>query len=156
MDRSAWDELLRRMGELRDFGSVVGLLTWDQETFMPQRSADSRAAQLSAMQALIHERLVDPRLGELLEVAAGDPDEDRAAMVRNLGRDRARAVRVPARLVRELAETQARAVEAWRVARAEENFPTFRPHLERLLELRREQADALGQRSECYNGLLEA
>ena len=77
-------------------------------------------------------------------------------MVRNLGRDRARAVRVPPRLVRELAETQTRAVEAWRAARAEERFAGFQPHLERLVELRREQADAIGHGGERYDALLEA
>ncbi|WP_373048652.1 carboxypeptidase M32 [Vulgatibacter sp.] len=157
MEQVAWDELLRRMGELRDFGGVVGLLTWDQETFMPQRSADGRAAQLAAMQALIHERVVDPRLGELLVAAAADGglDEDRAAMVRNLGRERDRAVKVPPALVRELAQAQSRAVEAWRAARAEERFSIFQPHLERLVELRRAQADAIGHAGERYDALLE-
>jgi len=156
MESSLWDELQRRMGELRDFGSVVGLLTWDQETFMPKGSAEARAVQLSAMQALIHERLTDPRLGELLEAAAADADETRAAMVRNLARERARAVKVPPRLVRELAETQARAVEAWRAARSERRFALFQPWLERLLELRREQADAIGGGAERYDALLDA
>ncbi len=36
-------ELKRRMGELRDLGGVVGLLTWDQETFMPRMAAEARS-----------------------------------------------------------------------------------------------------------------
>lgn len=157
MERVAWDELVRRMGELRDFAGVVGLLTWDQETFMPAGSAGSRASQLSAMQALVHERVIDPRLGELLAAAAADTsaDEDRTAMVRNLTRERERAVRVPADLVRELAVTQSRAVEAWRAARSDGRFATFQPHLERLVELRRQQADAIGHDGERYDALLE-
>jgi len=157
MEQVAWDELLHRMGELRDFAGVVGLLTWDQETFMPAGSAGGRAAQLAAMQALVHERTIDPRLGELLAAAAAEAglDETRAAMVRNLSRERERAVRVPAALVRDLAETQSRAVEAWRSARAGQSFATFQPHLERLVELRRAQADAIGHDSERYDALLE-
>src|SRR5690606_13397865 len=153
---SAWDELLRRMGELRDFAGIVGLLTWDQETFMPAAAAESRAAQLAAMQGLVHERLTDPRLGELLDACADSPDEVRRAMVRNLARERGRAVRVPPALVRELAQAQARAVEAWRHARREARFDVLQPHLERLAELRRAQADAIGHGGERYDALLEA
>lgn len=160
MDTLSWDELERRMGELRDFGSVVGLLTWDQETFMPPGGAEARGHQLSAMQALIHEKLTDPRLGELLEEAGADAslDELRAAMVRNLRRERDRAVKVPPRLVRELAHAQAAAVEAWREARKAKRFAIFQPHLETLLGLRREQADAWGwaDGGERYDALLDA
>lgn len=156
--KQAWDELVHRMGELRDLGGVVGLLTWDQETCLPKKAAAARGAQLAAMQALHHERLTDPRLGELLEIAApvAAEDEERQAMVRNLRRSRDRAVKVPPRLVRELAEAQAHSVDAWKAARAERRFETFRPHLEKLLELRREQADAIGHDGERYDALLEA
>ncbi|AKU89713.1 carboxypeptidase M32 [Vulgatibacter incomptus] len=157
MDDKAWNELSRRMAELRDLGSIVGLLTWDQETFMPPGGADGRARQLAALQSLIHERLVSQELGDGLAAAAIAPGLDgaKAAMVRNLTRERDRAVKVPARLVRELAERQSKSVEAWRAARADGGFATFAPHLARLLELRREQADVIGHDGERYDALLE-
>lgn len=156
MANEAWREVERRMAELRDFSGVIGLLSWDQETYMPPGGAEGRAQHLAAMQALVHERLADPRLGELLDEAAGQaPDEWAKAALRNLRRERDRAVKVPAGLVRELAERQSRAVEAWRGARGESRFELFRPHLERLLELKRQQADALGHDGERYDALLE-
>ena len=156
MPNDAWVEVQRRMAELRDFSGVIGLLSWDQETYMPAGGAEGRAYHLAAMQALVHERLSDPRLGEWLDVADGEaPDEWARASLRNLRRERDRAVKVPAELVRELAERQSRAVEAWRTARAESNYDLFRPHLTRLLELKRMQADALGHDGERYDALLE-
>lgn len=157
MDHPLWKELSARMGELRDLSQVSGLLTWDQETFMPQGGGGHRAAQLATVQAISHERWVDPRLGELMAWAQGEASlsETQQAMVRNLVREQRRAVRVPGRLIRELAERQALAVEAWRHAKEAGDFHAFAPHLEALLRLRREQADALGHEGERYDPLLD-
>jgi carboxypeptidase Taq len=57
--------------------------------------------------------------------------------------------------VRELAERQAMGVEAWKRARSASDFASFEPHLARLLELRRAQADAIGHGGERYDALLE-
>ncbi|HEY0838939.1 MAG TPA: hypothetical protein VGD74_02010, partial [Vulgatibacter sp.] len=116
MDEKSWSDLAGRMGELRDYRAIAGLLTWDQETCMPPGGAAARASQLAAVQALLHERKTSPALGELLAGASADPslDEGRRAAVRNLTRERDRAVKLPLRLVREIAERQSRAVEAWR------------------------------------------
>src|SRR3712207_582787 len=104
MDRS-FSTLLARMQELRDLHGIIGLASWDQETYLPAKAADARAHQLSTLQGLYHERLVDPRLGEMLAWAAQEPGltADQRAMVRVLNKERDRAVRVPQALVKALA-----------------------------------------------------
>lgn len=151
-------EFLSRMHELKDLGGVLGVLSWDQETYMPPKAAECRAQQLGTMQGLYHERLTAPELGHALAALGARPDltPDLTAMVRNVRWERDRAMRVPARLVKELAERQSLAVEAWRGARVRKDFALFRPHLEALVALRREQADALGHEGERYDALLEA
>ncbi len=149
-------KLLERMQELKDLSGIIGLATWDQETYLPAKAEQARASQLSTLQGIYHERIIDPALGALLEEAAGAPlSADEAAMVRALRWERERAVRVPARLVRALAEGQSQAISAWRQARSKKDFSVFRPALERLLAIRREQADALGHEGERYDALLE-
>ncbi len=148
--------LLSRMQELRDLQGLIGLATWDQETYLPAKAGPARAQQLSTLQGLHHERLVDPRLGEALANAATqDLSEDGRAMVRVLSREREREVRVPSALVKALAEAQSHALHAWREARKARRFAVFQPALRRLLELRREQADAYGHGGERYDALLE-
>jgi carboxypeptidase Taq len=146
------------MHELKDLSSAIGLLAWDQETFMPPRAAQSRAEQLSTLQALYHERLTDPRLGEQVQQLAQSTalDPAQAASVRNLARERARAEKLPVELVRELAEAQSTSVEVWKRARAERNFSLFAPHVEKLVALRQKQADLWGHTGERYDALLEA
>jgi carboxypeptidase Taq len=153
-----WNEFAERMHELRDLNAAIGLLGWDQETFMPPRAARSRAEQLSTLQALYHERLIHPRLGEQLENLNDDKslDDNQRASVRNLLRERNRASKLPVELVRELAEAQSTAVEVWKRARAERNFDLFRPHVEKLVAIRQRQADLWGHSGERYDALLEA
>jgi carboxypeptidase Taq len=152
-----WNELAERMAELKDLASVIGLLSWDQETFMPAKAGNSRAEQLATLQALHHERLSHPRLGELLESLAADAtlDATQKASVRNLAFERGRAIKLPVGLVRELAETQSRAVEAWRAARASKRFADFAPHVEKLVAIRQQQADLWGHGGERYDALLQ-
>ncbi|WP_408889340.1 carboxypeptidase M32 [Myxococcus faecalis] len=149
--------LLSRMQELKDLQGLIGLATWDQETYLPSKAGPARAQQLSTLQGLHHERLVDPRLGEALSKASVDPGltGDEQAMVAVLQREREREVRVPAALVRALAEAQSHGLHAWREARKERRFARFQPALQRLLSLRREQADAYGHDGERYDALLE-
>src|SRR5512133_67111 len=164
---SAWEALERAMAEARALGGALTLLQWDFETYMPPAGGEARGEQLAALQGILHERLVAPALGEALERAESEArgDPDRAAALRELRRDRDRAVRVPAELVRELALAQASGVEAWKAARAEGDFARFAPSLSRLLDLRRRQAEALlpglarpdgAPAPELYDALLEA
>src|SRR5438270_738835 len=125
----AFEPLLARMQELKDLAGLIGLATGDQETYLPPKAEEGRAHQLSSIQGLYHERLIDPALGELLERASADASlgADPKAMVRVMRRERDRAVRVPASLVRALAEAQSRALSAWRAARQERSFSRFAP-----------------------------
>ncbi|NVJ24503.1 carboxypeptidase M32 [Myxococcus sp. AM011] len=149
--------LLSRMQELKDLQGLIGLATWDQETYLPAKAGSARAHQLSTLQGIHHERLVDPRLGDALAKAATEAGltDDERAMVSVLQREREREVCVPAALVRALAEAQSHGLQAWREARKERRFARFQPALQRLLELRREQADAYGHEGERYDALLE-
>jgi len=154
---TALEELTTRMHELRDLAGAISLLSWDQETCMPPKGAEPRAHQLATLQGLYHERLTAPALGEALDqvAAARDASPDVLAMVRALKWERDRALKLSAKLVKELAERQSRSLEAWRQAREKQDFRLFQPHLEALLDLRREQADALGYETERYDALLE-
>jgi len=149
---------------------IAASISWDQETYMPQRAVDERAQQQALLQSLAHERKTAPEVGELLAAAGVDPSsQDRevpAALVDTLGevdaaflREKRRqfqqSTRIPARLVRELAETGSRGQNAWITARKDDDYQQFRPWLEKLIGLSREAADALGHSGERYDALLD-
>jgi len=144
------------MHELKDLAGILGLMSWDQETYLPSKAGPARAAQLATLQGLYHQRLVAPEVGDWLEnVERLELDPETRAMLRVFRRERDHSVRVPESLVRALAEAQSTGLETWRDARTERDFARFAPALERLLDLRREQSDAIGHGGERYDALLD-
>ncbi|MGH2747546.1 MAG: carboxypeptidase M32 [Actinomycetota bacterium] len=152
-----WEQLLPRLDEMADLRHAATLMHWDQSTKMPPKGAHARARALSSIQAIMHDRLVDPEVGTLLgELEADDSiDTERAAHVRILRRDYDRATKVPRDLVREIAETEGLAYQAWIEAKPASDFSMLEPHLTKLVALKKEQADAIGYESERYDALLD-
>jgi carboxypeptidase Taq len=149
---------LLRAGEL--LASCGNVLSWDEQTVMPPGGAAHRAEQLSLLAGLAHDRRVDPRIGELLSLlqndAGIDPLSDLGVTVRESRRLYDRHVRLPRRLVSELSRVTSLAQQAWVEARRENRFEGFRPWLEQVVRLKREEAEALVRPgAEFYDALLE-
>ena len=138
---SALATLRARLAETSDLAHAAAVLDWDQETHMPPGGAEARGQQVATLRRIAHERFTDPAVGDALAAAAGEAESDLdRALVRVTRRDWQRATRLPARLVAEKAETAGRAKEAWKAAREADRFALFAPHLQRTLDLVREEA----------------
>jgi carboxypeptidase Taq len=140
--------------------SVEQLLAWDQRTCIPPKGHPYRAAQLTLLARLIHERDTDPRVGEHLALVEGtdlgaDPESPEAVNTREWRRHFERAVRIPPELAVALAQAAAEGQTAWEEARPKNDWPSFQPFLERLVSLSRLQAEALGYATEPYDALLD-
>jgi carboxypeptidase Taq len=155
---NAWDVFAQFERDVLQLGRVGGLLDWDEQVNMPPRGASARGVAKATLAGVLHERICDERFGDAIAELGGDAglgDFERAR-VREARRERDRAVRVPASLVRELAHAESAGFEAWQVARAEADFSLFRRQLDRIISLRREEADAVGyDGGERYDALLD-
>lgn len=156
----AYADLLRRTKEVALLNSCSAVLQWDQQTYMPKHGAALRGEQVALLAALAHDKLTDPAVGDLLAAVEGSPavadtDSIVAADARELRHGYDRATKLPKRLVEELARVTTQAQEAWVGARAQNDFPAFRPWLEQVLKLKREEADAVGYQGHPYNALLD-
>jgi carboxypeptidase Taq len=154
---SAWSELEARMRDLNDLFAALRLLNWDQAVMMPPRGAPARARSIATLEGVTHERLTDPRVGELLEELGSEESLElpQRASVRVLHRDYEQATKVPSDLVRAIAEARGLAYAAWTEARPASDFSILAPRLERLIALKKEEADALGWEQERYDALLD-
>ncbi len=154
----AIEKLRRRLAELVDLGSLEMLASWDQLVMMPGEGAAGRGHVLGTLARISHERATAEDIGEWLAeldgAELGDLERD---MVRLACRDWGRARRVPADLAAELSEAHADGQEAWRVARAEDDFGLFAPTLERNIELARAYSHCLrdGEGDGLYQPLLD-
>ncbi len=142
--------------ELADIAHAEGLLHWDQETCMPRRGSEARAGSLGTLAGLAHDKLTAPDFVELVEALDGAGlTGDEGVNVRELKRDQDRAVRVPKELVVELSRTESLAHEAWVEARDRAEFGLFQPWLEKIVDLKRREAHAVGFTGSVYNALLD-
>lgn len=152
-----YERLLAISREAAALQSISSLLEWDQETYMPRAGGDHRAGQLALVARLAHERIASDEVGELLD-ACGEPDDplsDRGVNLRELRRRWERQRRLPRRLVEELARTCSLSHNHWIEARRRSDFTAFRPWLERIISLKREQAEAYGYEDSPYDALIE-
>jgi carboxypeptidase Taq len=153
---TAYDRLIERIKDVYRTESVVALLEWDQETHMPPRGVDARAEQVALISGIRHETLVSPETKSLLDEATAPPGDVAAETnLREIRRQYDRAARIPTRLVKEIAHATTMAKDAWVQARKNDHFPTFAPHLTKIVALKRRVADAIGYDTEPYDALYD-
>ena len=157
---STLEELRRRLAEIHDVEQAVMALEWDQLVMMPVGGGPVRAEQLATLRGIAHERFVDPGVGRLLEELRPledslDHDSDDASLIRVTRRDWEKASRVPTELTAEITRVGSQAQEAWARARATSDYASFRPWLDRNLELRRRYIDCFDESGETYDILLD-
>lgn len=156
----AYQNLLERMKEIALLGNTAGVLGWDQEVYMPSAAAPYRAEQLSLLAGMTHRKFTDPAVGEWLSVAEGsalakDPFSDSAVNLREWRHSYGRSTKLPQKLVEEMARVTSNAQVEWVEARKESKFERFRPWLEKILALVKEQAECYGYQEHPYDALLE-
>ncbi|QUO46716.1 carboxypeptidase M32 [Halorubrum ruber] len=152
----AYDALLDRVQRWNAVGSASGVLGWDQQVMMPEGGTPARSKQLSALSSVHHDMVTDDETGELLdELDDADLTDEQAAVVREVRREYERADAVPVELVEEISETGSEALQAWEEAKAEDDFETFAPYLEKHVELKREYAEHIDPDRDPYEVLFE-
>jgi carboxypeptidase Taq len=156
----AYSELIRRVKEGALLGSCAGILGWDERTYMPHQGSSHRAEQMALMARLVHEMMTAPEIGELLgEVErsslARDKESIPAANIREIRRSYNRAVKLPKELVEELARVTTRAQQVWQEARQADDFVRFHPWLQKIVDLKRQEAQAIGYSTVPYDALLD-
>ena len=110
---------------------------------------------------VVFEKFTDPAIGKLLDELAPveaslDPDSDDAALIRLTRRDYEKAVRVPVALRAEMARASSEANPVWVKAKAENDFASFLPMLQRNVELKLEYAELVDDGAdERYDVLLD-
>src|SRR5207248_5864662 len=123
-------------------------------------AGEYRAEQMTFLSGLMHRKRTSPRLGELLsELSASEllkePHSDAAATIRELKRQYDKRVKLPQALVEELTRASVLGQQAWVSARANNDFASFQPLLDKTFRLKREQAQALGYPERPYDALLD-
>lgn len=135
------------------------ILAWDQETYLPPKSADYRAKQLSYLAAHAHNLSTSKSyLSALAKAEAKDTGKNstHSANLRELRRISDRATKIPTELVARESSVTSAAHHAWIDARKQSDFSIFAPHLQNIVDISLQKADLWGYSDEPYSALLES
>jgi carboxypeptidase Taq len=154
----AYQKLTQRMKELSYVGGACALLSWDEETYLPEKGRSYRAEQKAFLSGWSHERFVDPEVGKWLEICSEASDSlgsEQKVNVREWRRDYQRSTALTKEMVEEFEQARSETHHLWVEARKESDFSKFAPGLKRLLDLSKKRADAWGYEESPYDALLE-
>jgi carboxypeptidase Taq len=136
--------------------SAESLLGWDLEVNMPPRAATSRGVVLGEVSMLIQKQMAEIYSPlEKAEAREQDLNDYERGVVRILNRKKKFYTKIPPALLEEENKVAAEASVVWREARKRSDFKAFKPHLEKNIELKREEAETLGYEGHPYNALLD-
>ncbi|HOI43192.1 MAG TPA: carboxypeptidase M32 [Elusimicrobiales bacterium] len=153
-------ELRKKYEETAALGSARAVLAWDQRVTMPPGGAPGRARAMSVLSRTVHARATDPEIGRLIAgtwdwAQAKGPDSFEAAYLRVLKREYDQGVKLPSDFVGEFSAVASAAMAAWEAAKKNSDFPSFAPHLEKIVGLARRQAEYLAPGAPAYDTLLD-
>ncbi len=154
------EKLIELAAELDDLSHVSALLGWDQQTNMPSGGAEERGMQSSAIGRIMHEKFTSDEVGELiadLEEEVGDlyAETDEARSVKVAKRQYEKQTKVPLPLLMETIQATTMAHEAWVEAKTKADFNIFKPHLEKIVDLRKQYAELFKPYDHIYDPLLD-
>lgn len=143
--------------KIADVNYSAALLQWDMEIYMPQKGGDFRAQQISTLSGIAHELSTDEKFGKILEELSHDnslSEKEKRNVYESL-KDFKRNKKYTTEFVEKLSRTVSEAVQVWTKAKQENNFQKFAPHLEKIVELKRQEAGFLGYENHPYDALLD-
>lgn len=146
------------------YQSILTLLHWDQETYMPPGGITPRGQQIALLSSHIHELKTSRKYRDLLEklihLSSGKLkrkgfSKSEKLTLREWHKDYLRDSKLPIDFVKTFAQTTAEASQIWQSAKKTNNFKLFAPFLEKILRLNKEKAEILGYDDHPYDALLE-
>ncbi len=147
----------QQLQSIADIHGALALMQWDQETYMPSGSAGARGRQIATLSELAHTQATNEPLWALVQQLMNDDSltdwEKRNVQVthKNLLRKR----KIPASFVADFSKAVSEAFEAWIKARKESNFILFEPHLQKIIDFKKQEAQYVGYANHIYDAFID-
>ena len=153
----SYSQYLQQTQKAADLYNASAVLQWDQETYMPPKGAEARGRQLATLASTAHSWLTGDEYGDLLKQLsdAKDLSEEEAANVRLSREDYEKGKKLSPEFVEALAMQQSASFQSWVEAREKNNYAHYAPELEKMIALKKQQADLVGYDAHPYDALLD-
>ena len=156
----AYEQAAAKFAEIQKLQAVSTQLFWDSKTMMPVSASSGRGEQIGALTQVVHEKSTDKELTDLINDAEqehNELDDWQRANVREMKRLNVHAHAVAGDTAVAFAKARNDAGVAWVNAKANNDFNSFQPHLEKVfglqIEIAQAKAETLGLG--VYDALLD-
>lgn len=156
---TAYEDLQAHIAEYNDLLNVLNTLKWDMRTQMPHGGAVTRGNQLATVNKIAKEKFVSDATARLLDAAeseiANEKEDSYVARAVQQTREYYEIQkRIPAELVGRMAELAPESEAVWSEAKNNDDFESFKPYLQKMLDLNIELADAVGYEEHPFDALV--
>lgn len=151
---AAYKETTQKAADLNNASAVLG---WDQEVYMPAKGFEVRGRQLATLASLAHEMLTSEQYGNLLEELAGRGDlaDDEKRNAELSLEDYNKNKKLSVAFVEAITQQTSASYNAWIQSRKENKFSIYAPELDKMIQLKKQQASMYGYESNPYDALLD-
>ncbi len=139
-------DLRDRLAEIKNLSVASALINFDRETRLPEKAKAGRSRVLGTLSKLSHAKMTSPETGRLIqdlnrpEALSTLSDVDQA-LVKLAAKRHEEAAKLPADLAAEVSKATSEARVAWGNAYDKGDYSLFEPHLEKMVELAKKQAE---------------
>lgn len=151
-----YERYTAQMRKIADIGYAIGVLNWDQETYMPKKGAQMRSQQIATLSGMVHEEFTDAKFGTLLKrlVNQKSLNDAQRTNVTVTYDDYQKATLFSKDFVMKKSMAVSTAFQAWIKAREANDFSLYLKPLEALVAIKRQEAKKLGKAAHIYDNLL--
>lgn len=149
-----YKEITQKAADVNYASAVLG---WDQEVYMPPKGFEARGRQLATLATIAHEMLTSNDYGNLLDELSGrgDMSDEQQQNIRLSREDYLKNKKLTASFVTKLTEQTSKSYSTWIEARRKNDYSIYAPELQKMIALKREQAELYGYEAHPYDSLLD-
>lgn len=146
--------------EITTLERTASLVDWDQKTYMPAEGIQDCSEKISLLSRLAHERFTSKEFKDSVDYLL-QPDnlkklnEKDKTIVKRLYKDIEKSSKLPTEFVENMSRLTTNAETSWEKAKKENSFEIFKPYLEEIIELKKEQCKLINLPGHPYNSLLD-
>jgi len=153
----AKESFLTTQRQAYSFLSAVALMYWDLQTIMPPKGVSSRSQVLGTLQGEIFRLTTSDAYGAVMDTLAEAPEKLSAREKRMLELAQwsyNRNKKIPADAYEAFSVLTAQANHLWKGAKEKNDYASFSPHLQKIIDYARQFAEYWGYADKPYDAML--
>jgi carboxypeptidase Taq len=150
-------EYLNITQKAADLQYASAVLGWDQEVYMPSKGFSFRGRQLATLASLAHEWVTSDAYEAIIDKLNNckDLSDEQQRNIILSKEDLEKNRKLTPAFIEEITKQTSNSYDAWIQARQKNDFSLYAPELEKMVQLKRQQAEMYGYTGHPYDALMD-